>query len=156
MEISIIDSQHIFKRYYLFIFRQGKEGEGERNISVWLPLAGPLLGTWPTTQTCALTRNQTSDPLVHRLALNPLCNTSQSHISFLTLRHQSVHRYETLNKGEKQTLGTNEKGLLIHKHPSSSQPSPKSSAANLQDVFVLGKEKYHTRLFWCPQILALG
>ena len=26
----------------------------ERNINVWLPLAQPLLGTWPATQACAL------------------------------------------------------------------------------------------------------
>ena len=25
------------------------EGERERNISVWLPLARPILGTWPPT-----------------------------------------------------------------------------------------------------------
>ena len=40
---------------------QPEEGEGERrekererNINVWLPLACPLLGTWPTTQACTL------------------------------------------------------------------------------------------------------
>ena len=32
----------------------------ERNI-YWLPLACPCQGTWPTTQACALTRNQTGD-----------------------------------------------------------------------------------------------
>ena len=37
----------------------------------------PLVGTWPTTQACALTGNRTSDPLVCRLALNPLSYTSQ-------------------------------------------------------------------------------
>ena len=31
----------------------------------------------PATQTCALTRNWTSDTLVHRLALSPLSHTSQ-------------------------------------------------------------------------------
>ena len=39
-----------------------------------------LLGTWSTTQACALTGNQTSDPLVHRPALNPLTHTSQGSI----------------------------------------------------------------------------
>ena len=34
---------------------------------MWLPLAHPLLGTWPSTQACVLTGNQTSDPLVCRL-----------------------------------------------------------------------------------------
>ena len=37
----------------------------------------PLLGTWPATQICTLTRNQTSDPVVHRLVFNPLSHTSQ-------------------------------------------------------------------------------
>ena len=53
---------------YLFIFREkgreGKEKERERNINVWLPLARPLLGTWPATQACALTGNRTHDLLV--------------------------------------------------------------------------------------------
>ena len=68
-----------FKRFYLFIFREGggREKARERNINVWLPLAHPHLGTWPTTQTCALTGNRTSDPLVCRPALNPLSHNSQ-------------------------------------------------------------------------------
>ena len=53
----------------------------ERNISVWLPLALPLLGTWPTTQGFALTGNRTGDPLVPRLALNPLSYTSQENFN---------------------------------------------------------------------------
>ena len=51
----------IFKRFYLFIFRErGREGErqGEKQQCV-LPLEHPLVGTWPTTQACALTGNQT-------------------------------------------------------------------------------------------------
>ena len=72
------------KRFYLFIFRQrGREGERERNINVWLPLMCPQLGTWPTIQVYALTGNWTSDPLVHRLALNPLSHTSQGPQEFL-------------------------------------------------------------------------
>ena len=40
---------------YLFLERgKGREKERERNINVWLPLTRPLLGTWPTTQACAL------------------------------------------------------------------------------------------------------
>ena len=54
-----------------------KEKERERNIHVWLPLACPLLRTWPATQACALTGNRTSDPLVRRPVLNPLSHTSQ-------------------------------------------------------------------------------
>ena len=38
----------------------------------------PLLGTWPATLACALTGTWTSDPLVLRLAPNPLSHTSKS------------------------------------------------------------------------------
>ena len=64
----------------LFIYfreGEGREKERERNIKVWLPLAHPLLGTWPATQACALTGTRTGDSLVHLLALNPLSHTSQ-------------------------------------------------------------------------------
>ena len=62
----------------LFIFREGKGGkERERNINVWLPPVCPLLGTWPATQACAPTGNQTGDPFVHRLVFSPLSHTSQ-------------------------------------------------------------------------------
>ena len=63
------------KRFYLFIFRE-RGGERERDIHVWLPLTCPLPGTWPATQTCALTGNRTCDPWVHRPAFSPLSHTS--------------------------------------------------------------------------------
>ena len=67
-----------FKIFYLLIDTgEGREKERERNINVHLPLVLPLLGTWPATQACSLTRNQTCDPLVCRPALNPLSHTSQ-------------------------------------------------------------------------------
>ena len=66
------------KSIYLFLERgEGRERERERNINVWLPFACPLLGAWPANQACALTGDQTSVPLVRRLALNPLSHTSQ-------------------------------------------------------------------------------
>ena len=49
-------------------------------MDVWLPLACPLLETWPTTQACALTGNRTGDPLVRRPILHPLSHTSQGEI----------------------------------------------------------------------------
>ena len=46
-----------------------------------LPLAHPQPGAWPTTQACALTGNQTSNPSVSRQALNPLSHTSQGSLA---------------------------------------------------------------------------
>ena len=68
----------IFKIFLnLFLERgEGREKERQRNTNVWLPLTS-LWGTWPATLACVLTRNRTSNPLVHRLALNPVTHTSQ-------------------------------------------------------------------------------
>ena len=65
--------------YVLLFFRE--KGVREGNISVWLPLGYPLLGTWPTTQACALTGNQTGDPLVRKQALIPPSHTSQESLA---------------------------------------------------------------------------
>ena len=40
--------------------------------------------TWPTTQACALTGNQTGNPLVRRPVLNPLSHTSQGPKLFIS------------------------------------------------------------------------
>ena len=66
-----------FKKKNLFVFRErGREGEreGEKHECV---VASCALPTWPATRACALTGNQTRDPLVRRLVLNPLSHTSQ-------------------------------------------------------------------------------
>ena len=68
---------------YLFLEREeGREKGRARNISVWLLLPYPLLGTRPATQACALTGNRTSNPLVRRPMLNPLSHTCQGKVSF--------------------------------------------------------------------------
>ena len=79
-KFQVFPLKSIFLKNYLFIFLERgerREKEKVRNINVWLPLAHPPPETWPTTQACALTGNRTSDPLVCRLALNPLSYTSQ-------------------------------------------------------------------------------
>ena len=53
------------------------EKERDRTINVWLPLERPALGTQPATQAGALTGDRHSNPLVCRVALNPLSHTSQ-------------------------------------------------------------------------------
>ena len=66
---------------YLFLDRgKEREKEKERNINVWWPLTHPQLGTGPTTQAYALPGDQTGNPLVYRLTLNPLSHTSQGMI----------------------------------------------------------------------------
>ena len=64
------------KRFYLFLdIGEGREREWERNISVWLSLVHPQLGTWPATQACALTGNRTGDPF----ALQSGAQSTQPH-----------------------------------------------------------------------------
>ena len=72
----------MFTLIFIVLRERGREGgrERERNISVWLPLTCPLLGAWPTTQSCALIGSQTSNSLVHRPVLNPLSHTSQGYV----------------------------------------------------------------------------
>ena len=43
---------------------KGREREGEKHQCVVASHDPPLLGTLPATQACALTGNQTGDPLV--------------------------------------------------------------------------------------------
>ena len=52
-------------------------------MNVWLPPERPLLGTLPANQACALTGNQTIDPLLCRPTLSPLSDTSQGYLYFL-------------------------------------------------------------------------
>ena len=66
-------------KIYLFTFRErGRtaERQGEKHQCV-VASHTPLAEDLPATQACALTGNQTSDPLVPRPALNPLSHTSQ-------------------------------------------------------------------------------
>ena len=71
---------------YLFLERgEGREKERDRNINVWLPLEYPIPGAWPAALACVLTGNQTSDPLVHRPALNPLIHTRAQYFNFYGL-----------------------------------------------------------------------
>ena len=75
---SRAEISHFLKRFYLLIFRgEGREKEKKRNTDVWLPLPHLLLSAWPATQACALTGNQTSDPLIRRPIFDPLSYTSQ-------------------------------------------------------------------------------
>ena len=79
MNCNIVETTKIIFKDFIYLYLEKGEGKGkerEININVWLPLMCPLLGTWPATQACALTGNQTSDPLVHRLVLNSLSQSS--------------------------------------------------------------------------------
>ena len=67
-----------FKRIYLLIFSKGNGGEKERKRNI-----NPGL-VFLSTQTCALTGNWTSSPLVCSLVLIPLSHTSQGSGKFLT------------------------------------------------------------------------
>ena len=74
----------------------------KRNIDQ-LPLTHPHLWPWPTTQSCALTRNQTGDLWVCSPALNPLSHTSQGNYNkyLITWKSQAT-RDEKGTKQEKK------------------------------------------------------
>ena len=65
------------KDFTYLLLERGKrrEEERERNIDQ-LPLACPTLGTWPASQACVLTGNQTHDVLVGMMP-KPLSHTSE-------------------------------------------------------------------------------
>ena len=65
---------------------EGNEKKRKRNIKVWLPLMCPLPVTQPITETCALTGNQTNDPLFHRQALNPLTKPDRAFLKLFKLQ----------------------------------------------------------------------
>ena len=72
-----------FKIFYFYLLLEKGEGREkereplmcERNINL-LPLTHPQPVTWSATQACALTRNQTTDLLIHCPVLNALSHTS--------------------------------------------------------------------------------
>ena len=74
-----------FEILFIYLQRKGKGGRKRERNNEWLPLMHPLLGTCPATQICVLTGNRTGDPLVHRLALDPLNHTSQDHLFFVLI-----------------------------------------------------------------------
>ena len=84
-----------FFKNILCIYFLEREGGRERNTSVWLPLARPLLGTGPTTQACALTGTGTGDLSFHRLVLNPLSHTSQGG-NRISLNSNPTHEFEAM------------------------------------------------------------
>ena len=50
---------YFFKDFIYLFLERGREGEreGDKHQCVVASLSNPLLGTWPTTQSCALTGN---------------------------------------------------------------------------------------------------
>ena len=81
-------SFYFFKDFIYFLERgERREKEREKNTDVWnihwLPLTHPKPRTWPTTEACAQTGNQTSHVLVRGLAFNLLNHTSQGYVLFM-------------------------------------------------------------------------
>ena len=71
---------------------------------VWLPLLQPMMEPWPATQACALTGNWTGQFSVHRLALNPLSNTSRAWLSILPEKYSYNDSYVGSNRYLYMTL----------------------------------------------------
>ena len=78
-----------------------------------LPLTRPQVGTWPTTQACALTGNQTSDLSVHRPALNPLSHTSQGKVIYFILHMKKLCPGQTYSSIERIKTGGDYRTILL-------------------------------------------
>ena len=84
-EVMISPAFFFFFKDFIYLpseREERREKKRERNIIVWLPFVCSQLGTWPATQACALTGNQTGNPSICRLALRPLSHTSQGSPAF--------------------------------------------------------------------------
>ena len=66
-----------FLKDFIFLQRDRKGGRKRRKHPCVVASCKPQLGTQPATQACALTGNQTSNPLICRLVLNPLSHTNR-------------------------------------------------------------------------------
>ena len=98
VEIVLLRFVCLFKDFiYLFLERrEGREKKGEKHQCMVASCAS-LLGTCPVTQACALTGNQTHDPSVHRLVLNPLGHTNQGKICFF-LKKKNCNQFHKPGK----------------------------------------------------------
>ena len=77
-----------FKRFYLFIFREGKGGrKRRRETSMCGYPSHALTGDLPASRACALSGNRTGDLFIRRPALNPLSHTSQGISFFINLEY---------------------------------------------------------------------
>ena len=82
----------LFYRFYLFIFREGKTGrKRDRNISVWLSLTHPSLGTWPATQACALDRASNQQPFASQASTQPTKPHQPGHYFHIFFVRKIVH-----------------------------------------------------------------
>ena len=74
-----------FLDFIYSFFRERGQGERkeEKHQCVVASRVPPIGDLAHTTQACALTRNQTSNPLVRRPALNTLSHTSQGYFHIL-------------------------------------------------------------------------
>ena len=138
LRICLLILFYFLKIFHLFLERgERRDKEKEKNISVWLPLTCPLLGTWPETQACALTGNRIGDPLLCRLVLSPLSHTSQGLL---------IDCREEGNQRERETP-TREKHLSVasYKCPDWKSNSPPSGGQN--DTPTICSYSFDSR--WC-------
>ena len=87
---------YIYLKDFIYLFLERGREKKERNISVWLPLARPLLETWSATQACALIGNWTSDSLACRLTLNRWATPARAICIFISILHIPLQTFVSI------------------------------------------------------------
>ena len=140
-QVKSLQTQNLFfLRIYLFFRERGREGEREeeKHINVqekhpwWLFLTRPQPGTWPTAQTCALTRNRSGNLLVHQQALNPRSHSSQGQtqnlnkiLSSICTEGKEMRAYQPVaGQSQSNSLTHEITGFLHTQAPSSQVEAP--------------------------------
>ena len=62
--ITSVQWQRLLKKIFICFWREGKGGKKREKHQCVVASYEPPLGTWPSTQACALTGNRTGNPLI--------------------------------------------------------------------------------------------
>ena len=96
-----------------------------------LPLIRPQLGTWPATQACAMTGNQTDDLFVLRLALKSRSHTSQAYFIKKKFLNLFLEREKRREKERERNINVRETAIGCLSHTPQPRTGPTTQTCAL-------------------------